>query len=118
MITPFETPSQTGLSRENAGRYHERYSDKSSGVSTTISYKSAIRYATNKGSKDGVIAVINRDKLADFNIHEEDLSAGRAAFKPEDKEITLFDDIGSQMPAEIIVRLDPVKSTDWNEEAR
>ena len=115
LTTPFETPARTGLSRENAGRHHERYSDQSPGVSTTTSYKAAIRYATNKGSKDGIVAVINRDKLGDFNIREEDTSNGRDAFKPEDSEIILFDDIGDQMPVEIIVRLDSVKSTDWNQ---
>ncbi len=118
LMTPFETPARTGTSRENAGRHHERYNNQSPGVSTTTSYKAAIRYATNKGSKDGVVAVINRDKLAEFNIYEEDPADTRAAFKPDDNEIILFDDIGGQMPTEIIVRLHPVKSTDWNKEVK
>ena len=112
--TPFETPARTGLSRENAGRHKERHSDQTSGVPTTTSYQAAIHYATNSGSKDGVIAVIDRDKLAMFNINEEDTSSGRAAYKPEDGEIILFDDIGDPMPKEIIIRFDCVKSTDWN----
>jgi hypothetical protein len=84
-------------------------------VSTTTSYKAAIRYATNKGSKNGVIAVINRDKLVIFNIKEEDTSSGREPFKPEDNEIILFDDIGDPMPKEIIIRFEDIKSTDWIE---
>lgn len=116
LTTPFETPARTGVSRENAGRHHERHSDQSPGVSTTTSYKAAIRYATNRGSKDGIVAVINRNKLGEFGIREEDTSNGRTAFKPEDNEIILFDDIGNKMPVEIIVRLDSVESTDWNEE--
>ena len=116
--TPFETPASTGVSRENAVSHHERYSGQTSGVSTTTSYKAAIRYATNTGNKNGTIAVINRDKLVMFNIKEKDTSIGRTAFKPEDNEITLYDDIGDPMPKEIIVRFDCVKSIDWNKEVK
>ena len=62
--TPFETPARTGLSRENAGRHHERYSDQSPGVSTTTSYKAAIRYAHN-------VAQTRRNCLSSINTKHE-----------------------------------------------
>ena len=107
-------PATTGLNLENAVRNHQRRSDQSSGVSTTTSYQAAIGYATNKGTKNGIVAVIKRDILAAFQIKEEDCAAsGRRPLKLDDKEIILSDNTGNPMPRDIIEKLINIKSSLW-----
>ncbi len=117
-MTPIKTPFTTGVNRDNAIRSHQKrkYGHyPTSGVSTTTSLIAAIGYATEKGTKDGIVAVINRDLLAKFNILEEDTLRANECLIPEDEEVILFDDVGTAMPKEIIVEFRSVKRLDWFE---
>lgn len=119
-LTPIKTPFTTGVNRDNAIRSHQKQKyghPHTSGVSTTKSFGAAIGYATEKGTKDGVVAVINRDLFEKFNIKEEDTAQAHECLIPEDEEVILFDDVGAPMPKEIIEKFISVEKSCWAEKS-
>lgn len=120
-LTPIKRPFTTGKNLDNAIRSHQKseYGHPSTpGVSATTSFKAAVGYATKNGVDDGKVAFINRKILANYGIREADTSQNQECLFPEDKEIILFDDAGDPLPKEIIVKIEPVKSTDWTKEEK
>lgn len=92
-----------------------RQSVHTAGVSTSKLFDIAVKFATCKGTKDGSVAVISREKLLKYQIAEHDAEILGSYEKQGDREVILYAKRGSfYFPKEIIIRFKKVKARDYN----
>ena len=82
------------------------------GISATRRYDVAVRYATRRGSKDGVVVRIAADKLHRYGFEVHPITGSGIDMKPEDYEVRIYakGDFGTdlRLPQDMIEEWIPV----------